>query len=124
MGITKSQEPCPGASVLTGTQGTLPGAHPWVTCSLRACKQASLEGGGRLVGALGRRHPLQGGVVVMHHGGDTVAHGSFVAPGGETGRGHGQVSFAAHAAVKTHIVAMIKHPWDPWPAPRGQAFLG
>lgn len=33
-----------------------------------------------MVGALGRRHLLRGGVVVVYHGGDAVAHGALVAP--------------------------------------------
>lgn len=54
-----------------------------------AFEQALLEGGGCLVGALGRRHLLRGGVVVMHHGGNTVAHSSFVAPVRETRKEQG-----------------------------------
>lgn len=39
----------------------------------------------------------------MHHGGDAVAHGSFVAPGRETrmeGAGDSQVWFVGHTAVE------------------------
>lgn len=81
---------------------SLPASLPRATRFLCAFKQALLEGGGCLIGALGWRHCLRGGIVVMHHGGDTVAHSSFVAPVRETRKEWGwRVWFVAHAAVKT-----------------------
>lgn len=44
--------------------------------------QALLERGSRVVGALGGLRLVWGGVVVVHHAGDAVAHSALVAPAG------------------------------------------
>lgn len=75
---------CPGAPPLARAAAPgAPGVPPRV--SSRTCPRpepALLEGGSRVVGALGRRRLLRGGVAVVQHGGDAVAHGTLVAPAG------------------------------------------